>query len=63
MTAAEKIAAMKTEADQIVFKLGGWLSVANRLQTTPDSLRRGFTSVVGSESVMLRLRPLLGEQK
>ncbi len=33
---------VRTEAERLVFEAGGWLTVANRMGITGDSLRRRF---------------------
>ncbi len=53
---------VRTEAERLVFEAGGWLTVANRMGVTGDSLRRRFmasASVVDARAWLVNLRNTL----
>ncbi len=53
---------VRAEADRLVFKAGGWLTVANRMGITGDSLRRRFmasANVVDAREWLVNLRNTL----
>lgn len=51
----------RREIDAIVYRLGGWLAVANRLERTPEHLKMLRNSrFVLCEALLLQLRQLVG---
>ncbi len=53
---------VRAEAERLVFKAGGWLAVANRMEITADSLKRRFmvsASVTDAREWLVNLRNVL----
>ncbi len=53
---------VRAEAERLVFEAGGWLTVANRLGMTSDSLKRRFmasASVTDAREWLVNLRNTL----
>ncbi len=57
---------VRAEADRLVFKAGGWLTVANRLEMTHDALRRRFqpaASITNARAWLCYLRSALAGEE